>query len=64
MPVVRSNDFTSDLDAIDDKRYHYRPPERLDEGAGAAMGNATGAHLELASDTLITDSWREKTGVD
>lgn len=69
MPVVRSDDFTSELDAIDDKRYGFRPPARLDAGddpsaARDAASNATGVHLELESDTLITDSWREKAGVD
>lgn len=71
MPVVRSDDFTSELDAIDDKRYGFRPPARLDAGDPSATGgtaggmsNATGVHLELESDTLITDSWREKAGVD
>lgn len=69
MPVVRSDDFTSELDAIDDKRYGFRPPARLDagddqSGAGGAVSNATGVHLELESDTLITDSWREKAGID
>lgn len=67
MPVVRSDDFTSELDAIDDKRYGFRPPMRLDstdEGGEKGASNATGVHLELESDTLVTDSWREKAGVD
>lgn len=68
MPVVRSDDFTSDLDAIDDKRYHFRPPEKLsaldEEELGAAAessGNATGTHLTVADSA---DSWREKQGID
>lgn len=63
MPVVRSDDFTSELDAIDDARFGYRPPERLDVDAGA-QSNATGVHLELEVETLATDSWREKAGID
>lgn len=64
MPVVRSNDFTSEFDAIDDKRYGYRP-ERLDEGGPGddkdkTQSNATGQHLELDFDTLASESWREK----
>lgn len=67
MPVVRSDDFTSELDAIDDKKFGYRAPLRLDDApTGPAIGNATGVHLELEADTLTTvgDSWREKAGVD
>ncbi|EJT46431.1 integral membrane protein [Trichosporon asahii var. asahii CBS 2479] len=59
MPVVRSNDFTSEFDAIDDKRYGYRP-ERLDDGEDKTQSNATGQHLELGVDTLASESWREK----
>lgn len=65
MPVVRSNDFTSELDAVDDKKFHYRAPIRLDnEDEHGPTANATGVHLELEADTLITDSWREKAGID
>ncbi|CAK9782804.1 DUF726-domain-containing protein [Cutaneotrichosporon oleaginosum] len=66
MPVVRSDDFTSDLDAIDDKRYGFRPPARLDvdEKEAAGVSNATGVRLELEPDQITTDSWREKAGVD
>jgi len=67
MPVVRSDDFTSELDAIDDKRFGYRAPLRLDDGTGGpAIGNATGVHLELEDDMVAAagDSWREKAGVD
>lgn len=68
MPVVRSDDFTSDFDAIDDKKYHFRPPERLDpedaHGTTTGTSNATGQHLELEADTLITDSWRQKNQLD
>jgi hypothetical protein len=66
MPVVRSDDFTSELDAIDDKRYHFRPPARLDvdDKDAAAVSNATGVRLELEPDMQTTDSWREKAGVD
>lgn len=63
MPVVRSDDFTSELDAIDDKKFGYRAPLRLDDDE-KAIGNATGVHLQLEADTLATDSWREKAGVD
>ncbi|WVQ78738.1 hypothetical protein IAT38_000825 [Cryptococcus sp. DSM 104549] len=70
MPVVRSDDNPFGLDEEDQKRYHYRPPARLDDSAGpsdhgaAGAGNATGTHLELEADTLITDSWREKAAQD
>jgi hypothetical protein len=33
-------------------------------GAGGASGNATGAHLEVEGDTLLTDSWRQKNELD
>jgi hypothetical protein len=67
MPVVRSDDNPFGLDDDDQKRYHYRPPVRLDPSdAPAATGNATGTHLELEADTLAlaTDSWREKQTLD
>ncbi len=65
MPVVRS-DNPFDLDEEDLKRYHYRPPVRLDPSSPTpvATGNATGTHLELDADTLTTDSWREKQTLD
>lgn len=68
MPVVRSDDFTSSLDAIDDKKYGYRAPLRLDDGTTnqPTVGNATGVHLEMEADVAAatTDSWREKAGLD
>jgi hypothetical protein len=68
MPVIRSDDFTSSLDAIDDKKYGYRAPIRLDDGTTdlATLGNATGVHLEVEGEGLAktTDSWREKAGID
>ncbi|KAL1410336.1 hypothetical protein Q8F55_004344 [Vanrija albida] len=67
MPVVRSDDFTSEFDAIDDKKYHFKPPARLDpedEPGTTTTSNATGQHLEVEGDTLITDSWRQKNQLD
>ena len=65
MPVVRSDDNPFGLDEEDQKRYHYKPPERLDSTAGpSTVGNATGTHIELEGDTLLTDSWREKVSQD
>lgn len=66
MPVVRSDDFTSELDAIDDKRYHFRPPEKLqavdeDDAAGEPTANATGTHIAVEDSA---HSWREKQGID
>ncbi|KAK8861478.1 hypothetical protein IAR55_002299 [Kwoniella newhampshirensis] len=69
MPVVRSDDNPFGLDEEDQKRYHYRPPARLDDtfsaaGGSTSTGNATGTHLEVQADTLLTDSWREKVAQD
>jgi hypothetical protein len=66
MPVVRSDTNPFGLDEEDQKKYHYRPPARLDSSAGPSttVGNATGTHIELESDTLNTDSWREKVTQD
>jgi hypothetical protein len=78
MPVVRSDDNPFGLDEEEQKKYHYRPPARLDaldpmtdnasgSGPGGGAGpssNATGQHLELEGDTLATDSWREKAAQD
>ncbi|WWD16611.1 hypothetical protein CI109_101039 [Kwoniella shandongensis] len=68
MPVVRSDDNPFGLDEEDQKRYHYRPPARLDDSslatAGGSSSNATGTHLEVQADTLLTDSWREKVAQD
>ncbi|KAL7419736.1 hypothetical protein Q5752_005652 [Cryptotrichosporon argae] len=71
MPVVRSDSNPFGLDEEDQKRFHYRPPARLDlgdgegdEGGGVATSNATGAHLEVEADTLLTDSWRVKQDQD
>ncbi|ORY29519.1 hypothetical protein BCR39DRAFT_531941 [Naematelia encephala] len=67
MPVVRSDDNPFGLDEEDQKRYHYRPPARLDESDPSfthATSNATGAHLEVEADTLLTDSWRQKSDLD
>ena len=65
MPVVRSDDNAFGFDEEDQKRYHYRPPIRLDPSdSQAATGNATGTHLELDADTLTSDSWREKQSLD
>ncbi len=64
MPVVRSDDNPFGLDEEDQKRYHYQPPARLDASDPVITGNATGAHLEVEADTLITDSWRDKLTQD
>lgn len=65
MPVVRSDDNPFGLDEEDQKRYHYRPPARLDQSeASSGPSNATGAHLEVEADTLLTDSWRSKIEQD
>ena len=65
MPVVRSDANPFGLDDEDQKRYHYRPPVRLNANdTPAAASNATGTHLEVGADTLITDSWREKQSLD
>jgi len=66
MPVVRSDENPFGLDEEDQKKYHYKPPDRLDAegGTAAASSNATGAHIELEGDTLLTDSWREKVSQD
>ena len=65
MPVVRSDANPFGFDDEDQKRYHYRPPDRIDPSdTPAATGNATGTHLELDADTLATDSWREKQSLD
>ena len=66
MPVVRSDENPLGLDDDDQKLYHYRPPARLDETAnpGGPSSNATGAHLEVEADTLLTESWRQRTSQD
>lgn len=68
MPVVRSDNNPLGLDEDDQKRYHYRAPVRLDStednsAAGPSL-NATGAHLVVQADTLLTDSWRQKGELD
>jgi hypothetical protein len=66
MPVVRSDNNPLGLDEDDQKRYHYRPPVRLDssEQEAGSSSNATGAHLVVEADTLVTDSWRQKNDLD
>lgn len=65
MPVVRSDDNPLGLDEDDQKRYHYRPPVRLDsDDPSGSTSNATGAHLVVEADTLLTDSWRQKNDLD
>jgi hypothetical protein len=73
MPVVRSDDNPFGLDEEDQRRFHYRAPDRLDHdssasgagaGASTSTSNATGIHLEVQQDTLITDSWRQKAAQD
>ncbi|EIW66799.1 hypothetical protein TREMEDRAFT_70052 [Tremella mesenterica DSM 1558] len=72
MPVVRSDDNPFGLDTDDQKRYHYRPPARLDASTSSpsstpiigSTSNATGAHLEVDADTLLTESWRDKIAQD
>ncbi|KAK4687619.1 hypothetical protein P7C73_g2499, partial [Tremellales sp. Uapishka_1] len=64
MPVVRSDDNPLGLDEEDQKRYHYKPPARLSAEDPVVTGNATGTHLEVEADTLITDSWRDKLTQD
>jgi hypothetical protein len=71
MPVVRSDDNKLGLDEEDQKRFHYKAPIRLDTtedpdeaSPTTTTGNATGTHLEVNADTLLTDSWREKAQQD
>jgi len=54
MPVVRNDDFVSDLDAVDREKYHYRPepaPSISDDGPGKGKNkttaNATGKLLDF-----------------
>ena len=61
MPVVRSDETPFDMDDDDERRNPYRIPVKLDqEDPTPGPSNATGARLELESDTLLTDSWRQK----
>ena len=80
MPVVRSDqdELAVEEDVDDDKhKRSYAAPVRPDPMAGPSHGpghvpsatgasNATGAHLEMDSDTftLATDSWRQKNEQD
>ena len=68
MPVVRSEDLTIklEMDPDDPRSTQYRvPAQRMDDDTPAAgPSNATGTHLELEADTLLTDSWREKAALD
>ncbi|OCF30494.1 hypothetical protein I316_07876 [Kwoniella heveanensis BCC8398] len=68
MPVVRSDDNPYGLDEEDQRKFHYRAPARLDPSSDKAVaggsGNATGQHLEVDADTLLTDSWRDKAEQD
>lgn len=69
MPVIRSDTTGIDLDEEDQRKYHYKPPARhdplsTDANAVAGSSNATGAHIELENDSLLTDSWREKVSQD
>ncbi|WVR03918.1 hypothetical protein IAU60_000917 [Kwoniella sp. DSM 27419] len=69
MPVVRSEDNPLGLDEEDQRKFHYRAPDRLDDAsdrdrATGTGGNATGTHLEVEADTLLTESWRDKISQD
>ncbi|ORX33634.1 hypothetical protein BD324DRAFT_638970 [Kockovaella imperatae] len=70
MPVVRSEDLVTghEGDTDDPRAAPYRPPPQLlglgDETSAAGPSNATGTHLELDADTLLTDSWRQKAALD
>lgn len=69
MPVIRSDANAINLDEEDQKRYHYKLPDKPDPlsedgNAVASSSNATGAHIEFDNDTLLTDSWREKVNQD
>ena len=69
MPVVRTETNPLGLDDDDQKRYHYRHSAYHDPDLSPALGgpsssNATGTHLEVDADTLITDSWRDKVQQD
>lgn len=55
MPVVRDDDLANGLDEEDQKRYHYRPPEKKDVIAGPS--NATGNLLDI---DYRGDEWRAK----
>ena len=65
MPVVRS-DKETDLDMEDQQLYHYRTsdPTISSSTSGAGPSNATGQHLETETETLASDSWRQKTTQD
>ena len=54
MPVVRNDDFVSDLDAVDREKYHYVHSKGK---ADAALGNATGNLIDFDD---RGNEWRSK----
>ncbi|KAH9932106.1 uncharacterized protein BXZ73DRAFT_46960 [Epithele typhae] len=58
MPVVRNDDdFALGLDEEDQKKYHYVAPSKTDAVTGTAVGNATGAVLDV---DVSGNEWRTK----
>lgn len=55
MPIVRDDDIANGLDEEDQKKYHYRPPEKKDVKAGTS--NATGNLLDI---DYLGEEWRSK----
>lgn len=55
MPIVRGDDIANGLDEEDQKKYHYKPPEKRDSNAGTS--NATGNLLDV---DYLGDEWRSK----
>lgn len=54
MPVVRDDDPSNALDEEDQKKYHYRPPEKRDS---IGTSNATGNLLDV---DYYGEEWRAK----
>ncbi|KAI0688129.1 hypothetical protein BC835DRAFT_1285331 [Cytidiella melzeri] len=56
MPIVRSDDIANGLDEEDQKKYHYKAPEKQESAAGTS--NATGNLLDV---DFEGQEWRAKT---
>ncbi|KAI0094238.1 hypothetical protein BDY19DRAFT_10660 [Irpex rosettiformis] len=55
MPIVRSDDVANGLDEEDQKKYHYKPPEKQESSTGTS--NATGNVLDV---DFEGQEWRAK----
>jgi hypothetical protein len=61
MPVVREDDLACDLDAEDQKKYHYVHSPKRAKAPGAAAGNATGNLIDVDN---RGNEWRSKLNVN